>query len=55
MNQLMLQADLLESSLTEKALGVLVGTELTMSQQCAFVVKKANSFLGCIRQSIAAG
>jgi len=30
-------------------------TKLTMSQQNALVAKKANSFLGCIRQSIAIG
>ena len=34
--------DLLESGSAEKALGVLVGSEVTLSQQCALVAKKAN-------------
>ncbi|KAK4811344.1 LOW QUALITY PROTEIN: hypothetical protein QYF61_027573, partial [Mycteria americana] len=53
MHQYMLGADQLESSLAEKALGVLLLSKLTMSQQCAIVAKKANGILGCIRQSIA--
>jgi len=38
----------MESSLAEKALGVLVDTELTMIQQRALATKQANSFLACM-------
>ncbi|KAJ7399800.1 hypothetical protein BTVI_110337 [Pitangus sulphuratus] len=44
-------ADLLESSSVKKDLGFLMDSNLSMSQQCAFVVKKSSGILGCIRKS----
>ncbi|KAJ7408908.1 hypothetical protein WISP_117894 [Willisornis vidua] len=45
--------ELLESCLEEKVLGMLVNSQLSMSQQRAQVDKKAKSILACISNSVA--
>jgi len=53
MHQYRLGADLLGSSSVDKDLGVPVDDRLTMSQQCAPDIKKANGLLECIKKSVA--
>ena len=48
-----LGVDLLESSSSERDLGVLVDDKFAMSQQCALVAKKVSGILGCIKKSVA--
>lgn len=43
----------LESCLVEKNLGVLINSQLNISQPCAQVAKNANSILACISNSMA--
>ena len=44
---------ILESSVGERDLGVLVDNRMTMSQHCALVARKANGILGWIRRGVA--
>jgi len=39
--------------LTEKDLGVMVDTNMEVSQQCALAAKESSGILGCIRRSAA--
>lgn len=55
MQQHALGTDWVESSFVQKDLGVLVDNDLTTSQQCAFVAKKASNLLDCVRKNIASG
>ena len=50
--QYSLRIDLLESSIEERDLGVLVDNRMTMSQHCALMDKKANGILGSIRRDV---
>lgn len=50
---IMLRTNQVESSFSEKALGVLLDTNLNMSHQCAFAGKVSNDILGCSRMTVA--
>lgn len=52
-HQCKLGADLLEINSEDKDLGLLVDSRLAMSQQCAFVARKAKGILGCTKKSAA--
>lgn len=51
LNKYRLRAVWQETSSTERDLGILVGTKLTMSQQYTLMAKLVNSILGCKRGS----
>lgn len=48
-----LAATQLESSATEKNMGILNDTELNMNMPCAFTARNSNCILGCITENIA--
>lgn len=50
--QYRLGTDLLEISVGERDLGLLVNSRMTMNQHCALVAKKAYGILGCIRRGV---
>lgn len=53
MQQYRLGADWIERCFLEINLGVLVGINLNMSQQCVLGAEKANSILGLVSKSLA--
>lgn len=42
----------MESSFTEKDLGIVIDKLVTKSQQCDLMAKKVNSILGCVGKSV---
>ena len=50
--QYRLGTDLLEISVEERDLGLLVNSRMTMNQHCALVAKKVYGILGCIRRGV---
>lgn len=53
MHQYVLEANWLKSSFAEKALRVLVDTNLTTREWCGLATKKTNAILGCILRNSA--
>ena len=50
--QYSLGTELLESSVGERDVGILVDSRMTMTQYCALVAKRASGILGCIRRGV---